>query len=118
VRKFWLELAGPPGRQFATNRSLAPYLDTRLSVQNNLIEVGNLRSSAAATGSDQNINIDVTLDNTSLICTKYFINGVSPHGQTGNLYQVDEKGNVRSIFEGRVYNVQFTDLKCVLSLQV
>lgn len=118
MRKSWLELVGPPGRQFATNRSLTPYLNTALSVQNNLIDVGELRSSAAVTGSEENINIDVVLDNSGLVCTKYFITNKSPHGQVGLLKEVDDDGNVTTIHEGRVYKVDFSGLKCTVSLQV
>lgn len=113
MRKFWLTLYGPPARQFATDRSLAPYLNPALSVRNNLKSVGVIRS----TVTNENVNVDIVLDNRGGDCTQFFVLSRSPMGTRAVLNQVDDDGAVTQVFDGTVYHISFKGTDCTVSGQ-
>lgn len=111
MRKFWAELVGPPGRQFATDRSLVPYLNVKLAKYYLLTDVGQLRSSITG----ENVNLDVEFDNAGLTLTQ-LIQERSPLVDHMRVWQVDNEV-VSLVFDGTVYGFNFSALKCTLSLQ-
>lgn len=113
MKKFWLLIEGPPGRQFATDRSLLAYMEAKLSKDFNLIAVGTIRSSATAS---ENVNLDCLLDNKAGQVSGYFIDR-SPLGALAHVYQVDlGTAVVELVFTGTVYGLRL-DPAAQVSLQ-
>lgn len=95
--KVWLTIQGPPGRQFATDKSLTPYMDSALSKSYALSGLGPIRSAIEG----ENVNLDVMLRNRGGRISRYFLER-SPLGSRAQVFQL-KKGVVTTVFDGTVY---------------